>query len=102
VSGSSEIKLAFRPGSGFSTGGFDYFGRLEALREHLAELFGCDVGLVEEPITRSRLKRIIAGEASVPSSHRAVRFRDIMDNIQLIRGYLTGMDQIALDADRRT
>jgi uncharacterized protein with HEPN domain len=38
----------------------------------------------------------------VPSSHPAVRFQDILDNIQLIRGYLAGMDQTAFDADRRT
>jgi uncharacterized protein with HEPN domain len=38
----------------------------------------------------------------VPSSRPAVRFQDILDNIQLIRSYLTGMDQTAFDADRRT
>ena len=60
ASSSSDIDLAFRPGAGFSAGGFDHFGRLEALREHLAELFGCDVDLVEEPIIRSPLRRLIA------------------------------------------
>jgi uncharacterized protein len=59
---SSDVDLAFRPGAGFSTGGFDHFGRLEALREHLAQLVGCDVDLVEEPIIRSRLRRVIAEE----------------------------------------
>ena len=59
---SSDVDLAFRPGAGFSTGGFDHFGRLEALREHLAELVGCDVDLVEEPIILSRLRRIVAEE----------------------------------------
>lgn len=58
----SDVDLAFRPSAGFSSGGFDHFGRLEALREHLAELLGCDVDLVEEPVVRPRLQRIIAEE----------------------------------------
>ncbi|HKM63042.1 MAG TPA: nucleotidyltransferase domain-containing protein [Acidisphaera sp.] len=59
---SSEIDLAIRPGPDFSSGGFDHFGRLEALREHLVGLLGCDVDLVEEPAARPRLRRIIAEE----------------------------------------
>jgi predicted nucleotidyltransferase len=59
---SSDVDLAFRPGGGFSAGGFDHFGRLEALREHLAVLLACDVDLVEEPVLRPRLRRIIAEE----------------------------------------
>jgi uncharacterized protein with HEPN domain len=38
----------------------------------------------------------------VPSSRPAVRFEDILDNVQLIRSYLKGMDQAAFNADRRT
>jgi uncharacterized protein with HEPN domain len=38
----------------------------------------------------------------VPSSRPAVRFQDILDNVQLIRSYVKGMDQAAFDADRRT
>ncbi len=59
---SSDIDLAFRPAADFSSGGFDHFGKLEALREHLAELLGCDVDLVEEPAVRPRFRRIIATE----------------------------------------
>jgi len=59
---SSDIDLAFRPGAAFSSGGFDHFGRLDSLREHLARLLGCDVDLVEEPVVRPRLRRIIAEE----------------------------------------
>jgi uncharacterized protein len=59
---SSDVDLAFRPGASFSSGGFDHFGRLEALREHLAELLGCDVDLIEESVVRPRLRRIIAEE----------------------------------------
>ena len=59
---SSDVDLAFHPGAGFSAGGFDQFGRLEAIREHLAELLGCDVDLVEEPAVRPLLRRTIAEE----------------------------------------
>ncbi len=62
ASRSSDIDLAFRAGPRFSSGGFDHFGRLEALREHLAALFGFNVDLVEEPVIRPRLRRIIAEE----------------------------------------
>lgn len=59
---SSNVDLAFRPSTDFSSGGFDHFGRFESLREHLAGLLGCDVDLVEEPAARPRLRRIIAEE----------------------------------------
>jgi predicted nucleotidyltransferase len=58
----SDVDLAIRPGVGFSTGGFDHFGRLEALRERLATLLGCEVDLVEEPTVRPRLRAVIAEE----------------------------------------
>jgi predicted nucleotidyltransferase len=56
----SDVDLAIHAGPGFSSGGYDHFGRLEALREDLAALLGCEVDLVEEPAVRPRLKRIIA------------------------------------------
>lgn len=59
---SSDVDLAIRAGPGFSSGGFDHFGRLEALREYLAALLGCNVDLVEEPVARPRLRRTIAEE----------------------------------------
>ena len=59
---SSDVDLAFRPGAGFSSGGFDYFGKVEALREYLAGLLGCEVDLVEEPAVRPPLRQIIAEE----------------------------------------
>ncbi len=62
ATGSSDVDLAFRPGVSFSAGGFDHFGRLEALREHLATLLGCEVDLVEEPVVRPQLRRVIAEE----------------------------------------
>ena len=59
---SSDVDLAIRPGTAFSAGGFDYFGRIEQLREHLAALLGCDVDLVEEPPRNHRLRQVIETE----------------------------------------
>ena len=58
----SDVDLAVRPGAGFLSGGFDHFGRLEALRERLAALLGCPVDLVEEPAVRPRLRQVITQE----------------------------------------
>jgi predicted nucleotidyltransferase len=44
----SDVDLAMRPGMGFSTGGFDHFGQLDALREHLSKVLNCKVDLIEE------------------------------------------------------
>ena len=62
AAGASDVDLAVRPGVGFSAGGFDHFGRLEALRNRLRALLGCDVDLVEETAARGRLRQVIARE----------------------------------------
>jgi uncharacterized protein len=62
ASSASDVDLAVRPGTGFSAGGFNHFGRLGALRERLTALLGCDVDLVEEPVVRPRLRQTIAQE----------------------------------------
>ncbi len=58
----SDVDLAVRPGPTFSSGGFDHFGRLDALREHLATVLGCTVDLVEEGAVRPRLRQVIDRE----------------------------------------
>ncbi len=58
----SDVDLAIRPGAGFSAGGFDHLGRLEALRDRLSTLLGCDVDLVEEMAVRLRLREVIERE----------------------------------------
>ena len=58
----SDVDLAVRAGAGFSTGGFDHFGRLEALRERLAALLRRNVDLVEESAVRPRLREVIRRE----------------------------------------
>ena len=58
----SDVDLAIRPSIGFSSGGFDHFGRLEELREMLAALLHCDVDLIEEPAVRPQLRDVIERE----------------------------------------
>jgi predicted nucleotidyltransferase len=58
----SDIDLAVRPGPGFSAGGFDHFGRLDALRRRLSTLLECDVDLVEVAGARPRLRQAIEQE----------------------------------------
>ena len=58
----SDVDLAIRPAANFSSGGFDHFGKLEALRHELSSLLGCNVDLVEEPAVSVRLKRVISQE----------------------------------------
>jgi predicted nucleotidyltransferase len=58
----SDVDLVIRPAASFSNGGFDHFGKLEALRDRLKILVGRDVDLVEEPIIRPRLRQAIEQE----------------------------------------
>ncbi len=58
----SDVDLAIRAGAGFSSGGFDHFGRLEALRERLGTLLRRKVDLVEESAARPRLLETIRRE----------------------------------------
>jgi predicted nucleotidyltransferase len=60
--GESDVDLAIRPGVGFSAGGFDHFGRMEALRDRLISVLGCQVDLVEETAARARLQHVIETE----------------------------------------
>lgn len=50
----SDVDVAVRLGEEFSSGGFDYFGRLEEPGRQLSRMLGCKVDVVEEPI-RKRL-----------------------------------------------
>jgi predicted nucleotidyltransferase len=60
--GGSDVDLAVRAGPEFSAGGFDHFGRLDALRDRLSVLLDCAVDLVEEAAVRPRLRQVIAQE----------------------------------------
>jgi len=54
-----DVDLAVRLGDHFSHGGFNYFGRLEDLKQHLSQLLGCGVDVVEQPARRQRLQKEI-------------------------------------------
>jgi len=58
----SDVDLAVRPGAGFSAGGFNHFGRMDALRQRLSTLLECEVDLVEEAGVRPRLRQVIEKE----------------------------------------
>jgi predicted nucleotidyltransferase len=58
----SDIDLAVRLSEDFARGGFEYIGRLEALRERLQEIVGNEVDLVTEPIRKERLRRDVEQE----------------------------------------
>ena len=58
----SDVDLAIQAGAGFSAGGFDHFGRLEALRGRLAALLTRNVDLVEMSALRPRLREVIRRE----------------------------------------
>lgn len=53
----SDVDIVVRLSEAFSEGGFDYFGRLEELRERLAQIIGRDVDILAEPIQKDRLRR---------------------------------------------
>jgi predicted nucleotidyltransferase len=57
-----QLLPAVRAGAGFCAGGFDYFGRLEALRERLAALLRRNGDLVEASTVRPRLREVIRRE----------------------------------------
>jgi len=58
----SDVDLAVQPGATFSTGGFDHFGKLDALRDRLTTLLGRTVDLVEVSAAKPRLRQVIEQE----------------------------------------
>lgn len=61
----SDADIAVRLADNFSSGGFDYFGRLEDLRERLSALLGCSVDVVTEPVRKERLRSEIEKDRAV-------------------------------------
>lgn len=58
----SDIDIAVRLGADFATGGFEYFGKLERLRDQLAEILGRSVDVIEEPVEAQPLQHAIDRE----------------------------------------
>jgi predicted nucleotidyltransferase len=52
----SDLDLAVRLSADFSTGGLDYFSRLEELERRLSGILGCKVDVIEEPVRKQRLQ----------------------------------------------
>lgn len=52
----SDIDIVVRLAENFSSGGFDYFSRLEELEQQLSRLLGCKVDVVEEPSNKQRFQ----------------------------------------------
>jgi uncharacterized protein len=61
----SDVDLAVRLTPEFSKGGLDYFGRIEALQERLAQILGRSVDLIEEPAEAAHLQERIDAERAV-------------------------------------
>jgi predicted nucleotidyltransferase len=55
----SDVDIAVRLSEGFSSGGFDYFGRLDDLEQELSQLLGCKVDVVAEPVRKERFQHEI-------------------------------------------
>jgi len=60
-----DVDLAVRLGSNFSKPGLDFFGRLEQLEGRLAEILGCKVDVVEEPVRKPRFQREIDRDRAI-------------------------------------
>ncbi len=58
----SDIDIAVRLEAGFAKGGFEYLGKLERLREQLAEILGRPVDVIEEPVEAQPLQHAIDRE----------------------------------------
>ena len=68
-----DVDIAVRLAENFSHGGFDYFGRLEDLEQHLSQLLGCKVDVVEEPVRKERLQKEIDRDRAWKTSSRMRR-----------------------------
>jgi len=55
----SDVDIVVPLKEDFAEGGFEYFGRLEDLREHLSTMLGPKVDLVAEPVRKPRLRQDI-------------------------------------------
>ena len=61
----NDVDIAVRLASAFSSGGLEYFGRLEQLETTLGSLLGCEVDVVEEPVRKPRFQREIDRDRAV-------------------------------------
>jgi uncharacterized protein len=60
-----DVDLAVRLGRSFSERGFDFIGRLDELERRLGQILGCEVDVVEEPVSRKRVQDEIEKDRAV-------------------------------------
>ena len=60
----SDVDVAIRLSDEASSGGFAYFGRLDALAHRLQDIVGRPVDVVTEPVRKPRLRRAIEKEGA--------------------------------------
>jgi predicted nucleotidyltransferase len=54
-----DVDIAVKLGRKFSTGGWDYLRRLDALQLRLSEMLNCGADIVEEPVRRAYFQQEI-------------------------------------------
>ena len=54
-----DVDVVVRLGKNFSEPGLDYFSRMDELQERLANILGCKVDVVEEPVRKARFQQEI-------------------------------------------
>ncbi|MEO5922958.1 MAG: nucleotidyltransferase domain-containing protein [Bryobacteraceae bacterium] len=61
----SDVDVAVQLDKSFSKGGFDHYGQLAELQQHLAAILGCPVDIVEEPVRKPHLQQEIDQDRAV-------------------------------------
>jgi uncharacterized protein len=60
-----DVDVAVRLAENFSKPGVDYFSRLDEFEHRLAEILGCKVDVVEEPVRKPHLQREIDRDRAI-------------------------------------
>ena len=60
-----DVDVAVRLSESFSSGGFDYFTRIDELEGRLSEILGCAVDVVEEPVRKQRFQAEIDKDRAI-------------------------------------
>jgi predicted nucleotidyltransferase len=61
----SDIDIAIKVGTSFSSGGLDFLKRLDDMQERLSVLLACPVDLIAEPVRKPRLQKQIDRDRAV-------------------------------------
>ena len=61
----ADVDVAVRLAKEFSSGGFDYFYRLDQLEQQLSQLLGCKVDVVTEPVRKQLFQRRIDRDRAI-------------------------------------